>query len=236
MAVRNKGEQRIHGRRFGNSGFEGKKELRSGGRLWMIPLVMLVEIVEVGLKIKQCYGSGEMVSERLGFFDEGMRFLFLLAITGSCLLVHDEQSANRCGPGVRSYVDDVVAAIRFETGLMVDDTVGSMVGGVDGREDQQDLVDAENMAGFMQARVECFMLNMSNLHGQNFYYSKWIIHLPWSLSLVPLISRLCAKITQSLSQIGTGKLLSSPYAWCRPRSKPKFSRFATKLWKVCQFS
>lgn len=90
-----------------------------------------------------------MISERVGLFGGGTEVLFLLEIRGSCPLVHDEESANGCGAGVRSCVDVIVAVIIVETGLIVDEPVGDMSGGVDGLEDLEDLVDVDEVAAIL---------------------------------------------------------------------------------------
>ena len=136
-------------------------------------VVVLVRTVGVVLKTEPCYPSGETISERLELFDEGIEVLFLLAITGfgetireriglfgvatevlffqtkigSSPLVHYEESASSCGAVVRSCVAVVVAAIVFDIGLIVDDTVGDTVGEVDGLLDHEQLADAERSRG-----------------------------------------------------------------------------------------
>lgn len=198
--------------------------------------MVLVRTVGVVLKTEPCYPSGETISERLELFGEGIEVLFLLAITGfgemirksiglfgvatevlffqtkigSCPLMHYEESASSCGAGVRSWVDVVVAAIVFDIGLIVDDTVGDTVGEVDGLLDHEDLADAKEVAGVIQARKERLMLDTSCLDTQEGLQNEWIIYLPWSLYLVPLLARpICSKTTRSLSQFGRGMFFSS---------------------------
>ena len=103
-----------------------------------------------------------MLSERAGLLAGSMEVLFLQARTGSCPLVHDEEWANSCGAGVRSFVDLVVTVVIVETGLIVDDTAGDIVGG--GASSGSRKTWSMRKKSWAFARLEYFSLDMSCLH------------------------------------------------------------------------
>ena len=151
------------------------------GRRVSSAIVVLVGWVGVALKAKRRYWSKEMMSERVGLFGGASEVLFLQTITGSCPPVHDEGSADGCGAGGRSRVDVIVAVIIVETGLIVDEPVGDMSGGVDGVEDHEDLVDVEEVVGVLSgesrllyARYE--QTSWRNRVVQNMDYSPALVH------------------------------------------------------------